>query len=548
MKRMFRRGLPGIPALVFLLLFFISPLLFIFAGAFLDPSGSVSARQLFELLSRPRIYAILRFTLLQAGLSVLVSLLLGLPGAWILARYRFPGRQLLLSLSIIPFILPPVLVVLGFIAVFGNNGMLNLLLMRLFSLEKPPLPILYSLQGIILAHGFYNFPVVLRINAAALLALPRREEEAAMLMGASAPYRFRTLILPRLLPSLVTSMLMVFLFCFSSFAVVLVLGGGPAHSTLEVEIYRLARIRLDMAGAGLLALLSAAISMVPLIFLPRGGRMALSELFSDDRGRLATPSRWTQAGAFLYSLVMLLFVMLPIAAIAIHAFTDSSSGPAGGGFTLSWFLQLFSTGTGEAVAGTLLLGSMSLLITIPLATGAAFARARGGTFWRSSFSFLATLPMSISSVILGAGYLALSRFFSLSPGGTGANIFLIALSHSVIAFPFVFHTISSSIGPERSNSGKAAITLGASPVRSFFDVELPGMEPALFSAAAFCFALSAGEMNATLTFSGGSVQTIPIAIYRLIGAYRYHQASALGVILIVVSATAFLFLDRSRKQ
>jgi thiamine transport system permease protein len=539
-----KKQLPALPALLFLIFFFLSPLLFMFGQAFFSEPGGFSLAPLFSLLQKQRLYSILRFTLFQAFLSVGAALVLGLPGAWLLSRYQFPGRKILLSLSIIPFILPPILVVLGFIAVFGRSGFLNSFLMQLFSLKEPPLAILYSLKGIILAHGFYNFPVVLRIVASALLSIPKREEDAASLFGASAFHRFRTIILPRIMPALLSSMLLVFLFCFSSFAVVLVLGGGPEHSTLEVEIYRLARIQLDMAGAALLAILSAGVTLLPLLFLPGGKTVALTDSLSTDRNYLPSAGRGIALFGILYSGIMVLFILLPILSVFINGFIGKDGSGNSVVFTLRWFTDLFSrSSTGQAVAGTLLLGSLTLLFTIPLATGAAISYAKAGGLWKKGLSFLFTLPMALSSVILGAAYLALSRLFSLQ----GGNLLLIAASHSIIAFPFVFHTIASTVGSDRSNPSKAAISLGATPIRAFFDVELPRIEPALFSAAAFSFALSAGEINATLTFSGGAMNTIPIAIYRLIGAYRFNQASALGSILILISALAFLFLDRRKR-
>lgn len=149
--------------------------------------------------------------------------------------------------------------------IFGNNGIINRFLMQLTGSGTPPLKILYSLKGILLAHGFYNFPVVLRIVASHWEAIPEKQEQAAQLLGAKRSAVFRTITLPQLMPAVVSSMLLVFLFCFSSFAVVMVLGGGPKTTTIEVEIFRLARINLDLRAAGRVALIAAGLTILPLL-------------------------------------------------------------------------------------------------------------------------------------------------------------------------------------------------------------------------------------------------------------------------------------------
>jgi thiamine transport system permease protein len=208
-------------------------------------TANASAGSLFMVFTDPYYRHILVFTLTQAALSTAAAVVLGLPGAYMLSRFDFAGKRLLAALSAIPFMLPPILVVLGFILFFGTNGLANTALMRIFGLKNPPLSVLYSLKGIVLAHAFYNFPVVARIVSAAWERVPGEYAEAARTLGASPAAVFRDVTLPALLPSLLSSACLVFLFCMLSFPVVLVLGGGPKVATIEVEIYRSARITLD---------------------------------------------------------------------------------------------------------------------------------------------------------------------------------------------------------------------------------------------------------------------------------------------------------------
>ncbi len=179
------------------------------------------------------------FTLLQATLSTLASLAVALPGAYLIATYSFKGKRMILALSAIPFVIPSILVVLGFVIFFfGNNGFLNRALMTLFQLEEPPLKILYSFPAIILAHTFYNFPIIMSLVSSYWEHMDENCEAASWTLGANKVRTFFSITLPRLIPAIVSSASLVFLFCFNSFAIILVLGGGPQFTTMEVEIYR----------------------------------------------------------------------------------------------------------------------------------------------------------------------------------------------------------------------------------------------------------------------------------------------------------------------
>ncbi|MDA8424708.1 MAG: ABC transporter permease subunit, partial [Treponema sp.] len=217
-------------------------------------------RSTLATLAEPRTLRALQFTISQAAVSTIAALLIGLPGAWLAARYDFRGRRLLKSLSAIPFSVPPLLIVLAFVLYYGRGGYLNRALMAVFGLREPPLGFLYSFWGIVLVHGFYNFPIVMQNLSEVWARLPRDREDAARLLGAGRLRAFATGALPSLAPSLAQAAALTFLFCFFSFAVVLVFG-SLVGSTLEVEVYRRARIEADPAGASAIALVETAIAL-----------------------------------------------------------------------------------------------------------------------------------------------------------------------------------------------------------------------------------------------------------------------------------------------
>ena len=291
-----------------------------------------------------RILPALRFTVLQAVLSAILAVLVGLPGAFLAARRDFPGRRILLSLSGVPLCVPPVVIALSFVLFYGRSGVLNSVLMAIFALDAPPVTFLYSLAGVVLAHGLYNFPVVLRTVSRAWERLPADREEAALLLGAG-PFRvFRTITMPALAGPLVSSALLVFLYCFFSFVIVLMFGtiGG---TTLEVELYQAARNVTNLRGAALIAVVETlcAIGFVLLHAFTR-------RYFSHTRGMNVLRSRKPLCGireigpGTGYLVLLAVFFIGPLCMIVVRSLTVTSGGQYTGatGFALSGWASLFT--------------------------------------------------------------------------------------------------------------------------------------------------------------------------------------------------------------
>lgn len=206
-----------------------------------------------------RIARVAFFTLFQALASLFVAVLIGLPMAFFCGRRRFFGRKFLLSLSSVPLCVPTLIVALGYITFFGNAGFLNKFFMAVFALEKPPFSFLYSFFGLVLAQGFYNFPLVMSTVSDAWARLPSEQADSARLLGAGEWRIFRTVTIFELMPSIVSACIPVFVYCFFSFMMVL-LFGGIGCSTLEVEIYQAARNTLDFKTAGILSMTETLIA------------------------------------------------------------------------------------------------------------------------------------------------------------------------------------------------------------------------------------------------------------------------------------------------
>ena len=238
-----------IPALGFLALFFVYPLVEILRVS-LAPEGAFSLSPFKTVLTDDFFLGRLWFTTWQAFASTALTLALGLPGAYVFARYEFRGKSTIRALTTIPFVLPVVVVAIAFTALLGPSGALNEALQAIFGLDEPPIRVLNTITVILLAHAFYNYTIVVRTVSALWANVDPRSEEAARMLGAGPLAVFRRVTLPQIAPAILSSALLVFMFSFTSFGVVLILG-GPQFATLDATIYTLtARLfRLPLAAA-----------------------------------------------------------------------------------------------------------------------------------------------------------------------------------------------------------------------------------------------------------------------------------------------------------
>jgi thiamine transport system permease protein len=497
------------------------------------------------------------FTLKQAALSTLAALALGLPGAWILSapesagrRTRifpaFPVRRLLRSLSALPFALPPILVVLGFVLFFGNSGWVNRIFMALGATDQGPLRILYRPEAIILAHGFYNFPLVLRLAGDSMESARGAYLPAAASLGAS-PFRAVPVLLPLCLPGIVSAALLVFLYCFTSFSVVLVLGGGPGTSTLAVEIYRYARISLDYGAAGTLALFETAVILVVFLFYLFFENRLDRINTTIDRNRVMTgrgdPLHYLALG--FYGLVMVFLALGPVVSIPVESLLQRATRAGRRGFSLYWW-RLAGEGALPALGRSLLLAfssaSLSCLLAI-LAGGAGIAGTESPDRGRNRVSlpgllvkFAAVSPLISSGIVLGLGWLILY-------GRDNSRSFLaVMLIHAVAALPFAFHSVSRGLKGLAPNVMRAGTVFGAGPFTRIVTLALPLASSQLRSAWAFAATISLGELNAIMML-GMDWETLPLFIYRAAGAYRYGAACAGGTLLILCCFFLFLLSD-----
>lgn len=536
--------------IVFLGLFFVYPLLAILRIS-LAPDGVLNLAPFADMLRQPYYAHLLWFTTWQAAVSTLLTLVPGLPAAYVFARFRFPGKSLVRALSTIPFVMPTVVVAAAFTALMGPRGGLNLWLIRVFSLQAAPIRLEHTIWIILLAHVFYNTTVIMRMVGSFWANLDARLEEAAAVLGASRWQVLRTVTLPLLLPSILAAALLVFLFCFTSFGVILILG-GPHFATLEVEIYRQAinLFRLPMAAA--LALLQMLLTFAVMAVYTRvQARSSVLLHFRPQQAVQRPPASWPQR-LLVYGVVLGLVGLLvtPLLALVMRSLATAD------GWGLAYYQELFVNRRQSilfvppvvALANSVVFATATMALALLLGVLSAYLIVRPHRRLSALLDPLFMLPLGASAVTLGLGFIiALDR----PPLNLRASPLLIPLAHTLVALPFVIRGLLPVLRGLNPHLREAAAVHGASPLRAWRAVDLPIIFPALLVGAIFAFTVSMGEFGATALIARPQTPTLPVVIYRFLGQpgpLNYGQALAASTLLMLVCALAFVLLEKFRYQ
>ncbi|NJN18983.1 MAG: iron ABC transporter permease [Oscillochloris sp.] len=555
--RRLRRALYLLP-LGFYLLFLIYPLLRILGLSFAEGFAGVRAT-----LSDSYTWRVLGFSTWQALLSTALTLAFGLPGAYVFARYEFPGKALLRALAGVPFVLPTVVTAAAFGALLGPRGLINLGLQSLFDLAQPPIRLQGSLGLVLIAHAFYNYTIVLRLVGGMLANLDPRLEEAAATLGARRVEIWWRVTLPLLAPALGAAALLVFLFTFTSFGVILLLG-GPRMATIEVEIYRQTAqfLRLDIAAT--LAFIQAICCLLLSVMYARLSARSAVPLDLQPQQATARKARSWRSRVLLIANSGLILLLLggPLLALVVRSLLAGSDAAFPLTFTAYSALaenrtnSAFFVTPAEAIFNSLRIAfaatGIALLIGLPAAyllaqpnKHAEFGRSHAvGSSLLDAFFML---PLGVSAVTLGFGYtLALS-----TPGlvWLRSSPLLLPILHALVALPFVIRSLLPALRARSPRQSEAAATLGAGPWRTWLWVELPQLTPAILTGALFAFTVSLGEFGATLLLARPEAPTLPVVIFRLLGmpgALNYAQALAASSLLMLVCAAGFLAIERIR--
>ena len=556
-RRLLTGGLLLLP-LLFFALFYFYPL-----GAILRlglwPEGRLDMAALGQLFASPTILGVLWFTLWQAVVSTLLTLALAMPGAYVLARYRFRGQSLIRAVATLPFVLPTVVVAAAFVALIGPSGVVNNWLMDFLSLDAPPIRLSQTVWIILLAHVFYNYSVALRLLSAYWQNLPPSLTQAAQMLGASPGRAFVEVTLPLLRPAILAAAALVFTFTFTSFGVIVVLG-GPRFATLEVEIYRQAVNLFNLPVAAALSLWQILFTFILMVFYTRTQARISRPLRLGARRGIERPVRTGRDKLLVTGNAAAILVLIGAPLLALVG----RSLRGAGGPTLAYYRALFTNREdslffvrpAEAIGNSVAIALAAMLLAVTLGVLSAqllthwerqpSAPAGRGALLARLLDPLLMLPLATSAVTLGLGYLiALGR----PPLNLRASIVMLPIAHAVVAAPFVLRSVLPGFRGILPSLREAAAMLGADGPRVWREVDWPLIRRPLLVGALFAFTISLGEFGATVFLVRPETPTMPIAIYRFLGqpgALNYGQALAMSVLLLLVCVVAFLAIEHFR--
>ena len=519
-----------------LVLFFLYPVAGMLQRGFWQ-DGSFDPGAVLEALGRPRTHRVLWFTLWTSGLATAFAVLLGVPVAYVLTRLSFPGRGLLRALVVLPFVLPTIVVGVAFRRLLAENGPLGGM-----HLDGTP-------TAIVAALVFFNVGVVVRTVGAYWEGVDRRAEEAAAALGARPWQVFTSVTLPRLRPGIVSAASVVFLFCATSFGVVLTLG-GLRYANVETEIYLLTTQELDLVAAAALSILQILVITWLLVTSARVRRDAPNLAHATGQARRV---RRRDLGLVAFAVVVVTVLLVPMATLVLASLRTED------GWGLQHYRDLQTTGDGNALLVTATSGlSHSFVVALQASALAVVLgglvaylvsrrpRSRAGSRVRGAFDGAFMLPLGVSAVTLGFGFLiTLDR----PPVDLRTSPLLVPIAQAMVALPLVVRTVAPVLQSIEPRQREAAASLGAGPLRVLLAVDLPVAWRALLAATGFAFAVSLGEFGATSFLARDDAPTLPVVIYQLIGhpgAANFGMATAASVVLATSACLVMVLVERLR--
>jgi thiamine transport system permease protein len=482
------------------------------------------------------LWRIARFTLLQALLSMLLSLAFAIPLARAVhAHPDFPGRAMILRLFALPLALPALVAVLGVTSIYGRNGGLAAVFR---GLGIDVVPNIYGLTGILIAHVFFNLPLATRLILSSLDSIPEDYWKLSSQLGMSGWARFRLIEWPVILRSLSGIAGLIFMLCITSFTIVLTLGGGPRATTLEVAIYQSLHFDFDVARAVSLTLVQLCLTVAVLLILNLTGRPA-EEGFSlrTTTRRFDRPSLRTKLSNGTIILLGLLFVGLPMAGTVVSGLTADLPRL----FTQRMVWQAISTSLILGAAAATLSLVISLALVMAREYLASVRRYAPPKMFERSLDLGASLIIVVPPIVIGAGWFILSRHFvdpfSLAP-------IMVVSVNAAMAIPFAFRILRPSWDTAASRQNRLCAQLGIAGWNRLRLIDWPVLKRPLGIAFAFAMALSLGDLGTIALFGNNSVQTLPFLLLQRMGSYRTQDAAGLALILGTLCLLLMIVADR----
>ncbi len=487
------------------------------------------------------VWRVATFTFWQALLSAILSLLVALPVARSCWRRSLKWHSnKLIFLSFLTVVMPTTVAVSGLLGIWGQNGFVSVLLQLTGGARLAPI---YGLGAVLLAHVFFNAPLMLRVFMSMLSAIPSPQWRLAAQWGLSDWQRFILLEWPVLKQAIPGLLALVFLLCFTSFSLILMLGGGPAVTTLEVNIYTALRFDFNLPMAALLSLVQLTICALVVVLLAHLNGITMPGIAPSPVVRLAQVGDDAVGGKLFDAALIAGFLLLAVAPVLAVLFR---------GATINMFTVLAWPAFHRALITSIFIAIMSAMLATSIAVVMAAARVRLGRAGQWVFDLAVSLYLAVSAIVLGTGVFILLRgvvdIFLIAP-------ILVLLTNMLIALPFAYHVIQGKLAMLAKAHDKLCTSLNLRGWRRFRLVTLPALAPELGFAAGLSAALSLGDLTVIALFGSQHFQTLPWLLYQTMARYRADDAAALALILLLLTISLFVtfasgakYLQRSRSN
>ncbi len=496
-----------------------------------------------------RIWGLLRFTLYQASLSTLLSLLVGLLLAWsLIHRPVFRGRSLLVALFASSLVLPSLIVAFGILSVLGNHGWLNRLTEAWIG--HPFGNGIYGIWGIIIAHVYLNASFAAIGLLRALETIPMEKYRLAKSLGLSTWRRFVLIEWVAIRSTMVSMGATIFLLCFSSFAIVLLLGGNPSYNTLEVAIYEAVRIDFDIPYALKIAWIQLSISTLLIILASFKGAATLHLSSGRRSDMLGDGGLWyrLQNGIILVGAVAYILPLIAILIDGIGAdFYALFSRP------LFWRSVVMSLGIAAVSAG------VTLVFTIALSDAkrhfglhGKMGNRRMGRVIGTLVSLSGHLYLAVPSLMLGLGFFLMARRW----GGDMMiwGIVAIVVANTLMSLPFALSIMMPAMVKTARRYDRLVLSLGLNAWQRWRHAEWPHLRRSIGYVGALSFSLSLGDLGVIALFGNREITTLPWYLYQLMGSYRTSDAAGVALVLLLLVVGIFFvvhfepYKERSRVE
>jgi len=514
-----------------------------------------------EILGNRYFQRVVQFSFYQATLSTLISILLAIPLAVALSHHRhFPGRGVLITVFSLSLVIPTIIAIYGIVAVFGGSGWISQSL-SIFSIE--PLPF-YGLTGILIAHVFFNMPMATRVFLQSLEHIPSEQWRLAHQLGIQGSSAFRLIEWPQLRGHIAGLSVLIFTLCFTSFAIVMTLGGGPRATTIEVAIFQALRFDFDIPTAVALAciqlLICLSLTLLSTVFktdhtvglnierhdtdIPNSTTNTKAHIpFWPSKFRTETNTRYdtpivrsTITLVVERTLILLttLFIMAPLLALLLAAFNDA------------FLSTLTDKSTLKALANSTMVAIAAAFISLALSLSLLFSsrhlrirlrKERSGTWLQLCGNIILILP----PLVLGTGlFLLLKPFadvFSIA-------LFLLVIINSLMALPFLLRILDGPIMQSAKTHDRLVQSLGIHGWNRWRYIDWPVLKKPVGFGLALAATLSVGDLGAIALFGSDKIQTLPYLLYQRMGSYRLDEAAVTASILLLLCLVLFFGLQK----